>query len=369
MDRKLIKTELEKVFFQTSEPTGLARRFLDPKHLVKRFLVGRNNDSLQLIAHVKIDAVVDDFSIQNEWHGIPIIKFSQIPEGAIIVNCSSSVSPISVQRLVEKLENTFSVWFYQLVAASNGGLKCSDFVSDMRASYQVERAKWNWLLEQMADDESAKTLCEVMLFRLTGNPDFMRRHSVRITEQYFEPFLGSRVDSFVDVGGFDGDTTEQFAIQYPNYQSVFFFEPSLINLEKAKARLKHLKNIRFFQIGASNESTTLKFSDGLGSASVIDSKGAESIQVARLDEVISEKIDWIKMDIEGWELRALEGSAELVKKYHPRLAIAVYHHASDFLRIPEFIKSVCQDYDIFLRHYTEGWSETIMYFIPKENRK
>ena len=61
---------------------------------------------------------------------------------------------------------------------------------------------------------------------------------------------------------------------------------------------------------------------------------------------------------------ALQGAQGHIKNGHPILAIAVYHTVSDFWRIPEYVLSLRPDYRIFLRHYTEGWSETVMYFIP-----
>jgi hypothetical protein len=77
--------------------------------------------------------------------------------------------------------------------------------------------------------------------------------------------------------------------------------------------------------------------------------------------------DFIKMDLEGWELKALQGAVRHIREDHPKLAIAVYHHPSDFWRIPEFILSIRDDYDLYLRHYTEGWSETVMYFVPRKS--
>jgi hypothetical protein len=86
--------------------------------------------------------------------------------------------------------------------------------------------------------------------------------------------------------------------------------------------------------------------------------------VTTIDEEIKEPLSMIKMDLEGWELNALRGARRRIGQDHPKLAVAVYHCASDFWRIPEFVLGVRGDYTIYLRHYTEGWSETVMYFIP-----
>ena len=72
------------------------------------------------------------------------------------------------------------------------------------------------------------------------------------------------------------------------------------------------------------------------------------------------------MDIEGAESFAIEGAKETILKCHPKLALSVYHKKDDFWKIPEQIFNIRKDYDIYLRHYTEGISETIMFFIPKE---
>ena len=71
------------------------------------------------------------------------------------------------------------------------------------------------------------------------------------------------------------------------------------------------------------------------------------------------------MDLEGWELKALAGAQRHIRENHPCLAIAVYHHPAHFWQVFEQIWDVRTDYDVFLRHYTEGRSETIMYFIPR----
>ncbi len=49
----------------------------------------------------------------------------------------------------------------------------------------------------------------------------------------------------------------------------------------------------------------------------------------------------------------------------PKLAVAVYHDPAHFWQVPEIILGVRNDYNVHLRHYTEGWTETVMVFVPK----
>jgi FkbM family methyltransferase len=55
----------------------------------------------------------------------------------------------------------------------------------------------------------------------------------------------------------------------------------------------------------------------------------ESVQTVTLDIWAKrsklQRLDLIKMDIEGAEIEALEGAAEVLRRYHPRLLIQAYH--------------------------------------------
>lgn len=69
------------------------------------------------------------------------------------------------------------------------------------------------------------------------------------------------------------------------------------------------------------------------------------------------------MDIEGAELKALEGARECILKYSPRLAICIYHKAEDIYEIGNYILSLNPDYKLYIRHYTTCMWETVLYAI------
>ena len=173
---------------------------------------------------------------------------------------------------------------------------------------------------------------------------------------------------FVDCGGYDGDTTLQFLSRVARYKRIYVFEPSAANFAKAVERLAGKPGIVLKPIGVSDKAGMLPFDPDLGSASAIGSSGQVSIEVATIDEAISEPVTFIKMDLEGWELRALKGARRHICQDHPKLAIAVYHQAKDFWQIPDLVLSMRDDFDVYVRHYSEGWSETVMFFIPRTAR-
>ena len=69
------------------------------------------------------------------------------------------------------------------------------------------------------------------------------------------------------------------------------------------------------------------------------------------------------MDIEGSELAAIEGAKEIIKEYHPTMAISVYHKKYDFWKIPQQILAIRSDYKLYMRHYTQGTTDSVMFFI------
>ena len=63
-------------------------------------------------------------------------------------------------------------------------------------------------------------------------------------------------------------------------------------------------------------------------------------------ELKLERVDYIKMDIEGSEPKALEGARETLKKFKPRISVTTYHEADHPRLIPEIIKRARPDYAI-----------------------
>ncbi|MFA6180220.1 MAG: FkbM family methyltransferase [Candidatus Methylopumilus sp.] len=345
----------------------LAGEFLAAKPDGLKFLLGRNEHSAALVQSIAVDGIVDDFSPGKLWNGKPVIKCDDVPKDAIVVNCSMSISPISAGRRLQKLGLKGCISYADLYQARPDLIPAPAFVAEMRKDFAENEAHWTALLRKLADEQSRTVFNDLVRYRLTADPVYMANYSTRFSDQYFEDFLALSNEVFVDAGGFNGDTTEEFCKRYPDYSKVILFEPSGINMQDAKERLANYRDIEFIALGISDVPGTLWFNPDAGSASAVSAEGSCSIEVTTLDISVSDKVSFIKMDLEGWELKALEGARQHILEDHPKLAISVYHSASDFWRIPEYIFSIRQDYDIYLRHYTEGWSETVMFFVPKAN--
>jgi FkbM family methyltransferase len=69
-----------------------------------------------------------------------------------------------------------------------------------------------------------------------------------------------------------------------------------------------------------------------------------------IDRVVAElklpRVDYIKMDIEGAEIRALAGARETIARFHPRMSIAAEHSGDDGLKIPQAVKAAWSGYSL-----------------------
>lgn len=180
-------------------------------------------------------------------------------------------------------------------------------------------------------------------------------------------------DVVIDCGACYGDTTVAFAKTVGRNGKVFAFEFVEKNLEIFYKNLelnKDIKNITLVKNALDKVSNNIiSFQDNFASTS-LRNKGNNQVETITIDDVAEkynlEKVDFIKMDIEGYELNALIGAKDVINKYKPKLAISLYHKIDDFITIPEWIKSNFPFYDLYLEHHTIHSEETVLYAIKCE---
>jgi FkbM family methyltransferase len=345
---------------------SLASLFASDKGVGRRYVLGRNEHSAALSELFEIDCFVDDFAEPGTiWNGRPVVKREMVPKNAVIVSCSMSISPVSVAKMLARLDVFGVLNYMDLHRVFPQRVPLPIFVAETRLDVERNWKHWTALYEVLADAASKQVFDDLLAFRLTGDLESMAAYTVRLQDQYFEDFLGLGAgEVFVDAGGYDGDTAEEFCLRVPDYKKIFFFEPSPENIKKAKIKLKDRREIDFIERGLSNVEESVWFNPDAGSASAISTSGSLQIKMTTMDLQVQERVTFIKMDLEGGEYKALEGAKRHILEDHPKLAIAVYHQSADFWQLFEQILRIRSDYRVYLRHYTEGWSETVMFFVP-----
>lgn len=105
---------------------------------------------------------------------------------------------------------------------------------------------------------------------------------------------------------------------------------------------------------------------------VIRREGAvdvEKVPLTTIDHLMVElnlpRVDYIKMDIEGAETRALQGAHDTLAKYKPRISVASYHSPEDSKAIPEVVRKARPDYEMTCgpcSETREGVRPDVIYF-------
>ena len=198
---------------------------------------------------------------------------------------------------------------------------------------------------------------------------FYHRNGVKIS-----PISG---DYVLDLGACMGDTTIAFAHAVGKNGHVYAFDfiPAHLDLISYNVNqnygFRDIVTIMPYAVGRkSNNLPPLKnkFQDKIfPSASLVygNIKSIDDIPIISIDDIVEKKkikkIDFIKMDIEGYELEALKGASKTIKKFFPKLAISIYHKDEDFYLIPKYIKSLNDNYSLYIDHYTIYNEETVLY--------
>jgi FkbM family methyltransferase len=234
------------------------------------------------------------------------------------------------------------------------------------------RVRYHVLFLLLADATSRAVLDTLVGFRQTLDTSLTVGICDKQNPQYFDNVVFAPSDDhlFVDGGAFDGDTALQFIqLNGIKYRGVHLFEPDPNMANIAAKNLKAYDHVFVHNLGLSDKQETLFFSQtGLMDGHLVGSNGIP-VKIDSIDNVIADKITFLKLDIEGAEQGAIAGAERHIRNDEPMLAIAVYHKAKDIWAVPRQILNYNTDYNFYLRHYTQIYIDTVLYGLPSKISK
>lgn len=139
--------------------------------------------------------------------------------------------------------------------------------------------------------------------------------------------IGSNIGFFSDV-----------IVKKLNYNQIHLFEPCIEYFNNSKKSLEKYENIYFnnFGLGNKNEekilykSTTSNIGwntflkkDPNQKDNFFNKMDKEKCIIKKLDDYKINNVDFIKIDVEGYEYKVLEGGMNLIKKFKPFILIEV----------------------------------------------
>lgn len=309
--------------------------------------------------NIKVKYFIDDNKVRsgNYVDGIPVISLEETIQilGNNFCIIIANYYVLEVLKKIEKYKFDLEKVYF-----------CSELlIEDIDKEYIKEKEDKMQKVYKMLGDYQSKMIYKTMIeSRFTKNIDLLGR--TYNNNQYFpKDGILKLTDNeiFVDAGAFDGDTIEAFfkAVNY-KFKYIYAFEPDNANYSKLLQK-QYSKNIKVFNAGLYNKTSKLTFSANKGGSSKIEENGVDMIQVYKFDELeLSDKaITFVKMDIEGSELNALEGMKNTIIQNRPKLAICIYHKFEDLWELPLYIKELVPEYKLYIRNYTTYLDEIVLY--------
>jgi FkbM family methyltransferase len=102
-------------------------------------------------------------------------------------------------------------------------------------------------------------------------------------------------------------------------------------------------------VGSTRKTGRIAKNDHAVFESHLDDAGIDVVDIIKIDDIETSKIDVIKMDIEGGEVDALLGAREIIMRDKPKLSIAVYHEYENAKDIIRYLREIRPDYSIMHR--------------------
>ena len=224
------------------------------------------------------------------------------------------------------------------------------FDLDYRIAHEKELTETYSIL---SDDYSKELFCDAVNFRLTGKLKYLLR---------CEPFEESvrfltaekKIGVLIDGGAYNGDTVSSFKRIFPSSVRIIAAEPDPGSYGKLALRYKDDPTVYPVCCALGDTKGEIRFSSSSGRGSGVSSASRRSKEIVAEQTTVDaiscgERIDLIKLDVEGLELESLKGARNTIQSYAPDLIVSLYHKTDDLFVIPSYLKSVVPEYAFYLR--------------------
>ena len=223
--------------------------------------------------------------------------------------------------------------------------------------------KYNALFDIFKDKKSRIQLDAILGYRLTAD--------IKILEKIIDPNLYNisefrkfnNNEIYYDCGAFDGDSIDMFKKNVDDtFERIVAFEPDNKTYLSLKKNFENFNNIDCINKAVSDLETELSFVNDGSRGALLNEGSSFKVKCTTIDNFSQiSRITFIKMNIEGGEIKALKGAVKTIKKWAPTLAISVYHRVSDLWYIPMQIREYNKNYKLSFRHHDLGIIESVCY--------
>lgn len=297
----------------------------------------------------------------------PMDAAVQFKEKAIFIITVYTNQPVIKQLQKQGVKfTTFALlaWYYSEAMLSYEALDLPNKIFAQAEDVQKVFHLW-------ADDISRSEYLGQVLWRTSLDRSVLPPHLAQNEIYFADDLIVPLADEvFVDCGAFDGDSVQEYLNhRADSFSQIIAIEPDPANYKVLETRVASLPiemagRIQVLQsaVGLKREIVTF---NATGTAGSSIGESDYEVQCVPLNDILKDIAPtFIKMDIEGAEYQAIDGGRDTIGKHLPVLAICLYHHQEDLWRIPLLIHSISNQYQLFLRRYSDECWELVCYAVP-----
>lgn len=307
----------------------------------------------------------------SDWCGVDVISPEAFWERREeFLNCNlvlclgdnNSASQIQASLLaagmeqVYKLSEFYEIHFPLCASGYQSATTFSSVFNEIRDVYKL-----------FSDDRSKEIYLRALQTIISGIPSQIPNADDRL--QYFPVDLTFDCDYafFICCGSYDGENIRKMHQNIGSVGKIMCFEPDQKIFPKLEQcaqlyRQKFSADITCHNTAISDTRGKKPFTSSGGLGSRISETGESQVNTTSLDyALLGMRPTFISMDIEGEELKALEGGRRTLKTSRPGLGISVYHQPSHLWEVPNFLNGLNAGYRFYLRNYTGFIAETVLY--------
>ncbi len=297
---------------------------------------------------------------EKEILGVPVIDFEKLKKFNY-----NETSIVITAGLMELQASVIPNEFYYFPVYHFRAFEAYQFLKE-------EKQRYEQVLKLFADDYSRNVYQKIFNNILNGT---LWDQSLYEPNPYFGNNLFPKFQDdnhFILAGAFNGKHIDR-ALKNNKNIKVTGFEPNLEWYNYSKKKFAENKNIEIINKILWNEETELKFdgneiNSGLDAHVLEDSSESYDFKISstKIDLINRGKIDLIALDVEGSELKALEGAKKTILEDRPKLGICLYHKLEDFIEIPLMISrlNMTNPYKLYVKHHSCVTAiETVLYAI------
>lgn len=300
----------------------------------------------------------DGFVREKMFHGHKITSYGVLKErfgDMIVLLCFGSERPEVIEN-IKRIAAEQELYAPE-VPVIDGGLFTKDY-------YEQNKADFDLVYGLLADDMSRKTFENTIKYKISGKIKYLLDCEVSHDEPY-ESFLHlSKNETFLDLGAYTGDTVADFVCRVGEYNNIIACEPDLKSYKKLLLNTENLENITAINAAVSDTCQKSLFGMRGGRNSGV-SGGKTEIDYLTVDQIAqNDNITYIKMDVEGEELKVIKGAQNVILRDKPQMLVSCYHRTEDLITLPKAIYNIRCDYKLYMRHFCSlpAW-DTNYYFI------